>query len=148
MGCLSGRKNQPLGSGMAKASWIRAKCWGVWGRSVWQQLLPIVHGNELRAGKKPNLQESGRLIFVYMQIWFLSKSDLCFFQTILLISQWLRACSRWDSLAEVETIAFVLKRKLLFFLSRKLISGKYDDFSFPSETQLFQIIPSYVYGLI
>lgn len=126
------------GLALAKASWIKGKVLQEsGGRSVWQQLLPIVYGNELRAGKKLNLQGSGRLIFVYVQIWFLNRSDLCFFQTILLISQWLRARSRWDSLAEVKTIAFVLKRKLLFFLSRKQISEKYGDFSFPSEKHNF-----------
>lgn len=54
------------------------------GKPVWKQVLPVVHGNKLRTGKEPNFQT---LIFVYVQIWFMSKSDLCFFQTILLISQ-------------------------------------------------------------
>lgn len=61
MGCLSGSTSL-WGLAVAKSLLDKGKLLQESaGRPVWQQVLPIVHGNDLGTGKEPNLQGRGRL---------------------------------------------------------------------------------------
>lgn len=150
MGCRSGREAPAFGGWhWPKASWIKWKCY----RSLWKHLsgsrcYPLSveinwgQGRSLIYRKVADCDFSLSADLVSEQIRFMLLSDNFANKPMTQSPQQMGFFS-WG-----RNYCFCPKKKLLFFLSRKLISGKCDDFSFPSETQLFQITPSDAYGLL